>query len=203
MRWGGHMRCSCVYCLCLAGRVSFSTRAPEQSLTTANQRRTWTRILSSSFMWRTPATESRYSFTEWLSKPGERAHDRNSISAVGGIRTHNLLIDSPACYHWAITALQMTLYSLHIVYANYTVVYSFSFIRNALKYFQCMDWFNNTDISIQLQLLLFHIVLLHAKSIFLKIYKADFAIICRPSLLLCMYLFPMCGVFKVPYAPDG
>ena len=34
-----------------------------------------------------------------LSKPGERAHDRNSISGVGGIRTHNLLIDSPACYH--------------------------------------------------------------------------------------------------------
>ena len=34
-----------------------------------------------------------------LSKPGERAHDRNKISAVGGIRTYNLLIDSPACYH--------------------------------------------------------------------------------------------------------
>ena len=24
---------------------------------------------------------------------------------MGGIRTHNLLINSPACYHWAITAL--------------------------------------------------------------------------------------------------
>ena len=34
-----------------------------------------------------------------LSKPGERAHDRNLTSAMGGIRTHNLLIDSPACYH--------------------------------------------------------------------------------------------------------
>ena len=34
-----------------------------------------------------------------LSKPGERAHDRNLISAVGGIRTDNLLLDSPACYH--------------------------------------------------------------------------------------------------------
>ena len=33
-----------------------------------------------------------------LSKSGERAHDRNFISAVGGNRTHNLLIDSPACY---------------------------------------------------------------------------------------------------------
>ena len=32
-----------------------------------------------------------------LSKPGERAHDRNLISAVGGIRTHNLVVDSPAC----------------------------------------------------------------------------------------------------------
>ena len=34
-----------------------------------------------------------------LNKHGERAHDRNLISAVGGIRTHNLLIDCPACYH--------------------------------------------------------------------------------------------------------
>ena len=34
-----------------------------------------------------------------LSKPGERAPDRNLISAVGRIRTDNLLIDSPACYH--------------------------------------------------------------------------------------------------------
>ena len=34
-----------------------------------------------------------------LSKPGERAQDRNFISAVGGIRTRNLLIDSPECYH--------------------------------------------------------------------------------------------------------
>ena len=33
------------------------------------------------------------------SNPGERAHDRNLISAVSGIRTHNLLIDNPACYH--------------------------------------------------------------------------------------------------------
>ena len=34
-----------------------------------------------------------------LNKPGERAHDRNLISAVVGIGTHNLLIDSPACHY--------------------------------------------------------------------------------------------------------
>ena len=34
------------------------------------------------------------------SKPGERAHvTHNFISAIGLIRTHNLLIDSSACYH--------------------------------------------------------------------------------------------------------
>ena len=33
-----------------------------------------------------------------LSKAGERSHDRNLISAVAGIRTHNLLIGGPACY---------------------------------------------------------------------------------------------------------
>ena len=45
---------------------------------------------------------------KWPSKPGERAHDRNSISAVVEIRTHNLLIDSRACYHGAITTLSST-----------------------------------------------------------------------------------------------
>ena len=34
-----------------------------------------------------------------LSKTGLRAHDRNFISAVDGIRTDNLLINSPAFYH--------------------------------------------------------------------------------------------------------
>ena len=33
------------------------------------------------------------------SKPGQRAHDRNLMSAVGRIRTNNLLSDSPARYH--------------------------------------------------------------------------------------------------------
>ena len=34
-----------------------------------------------------------------LSKSGERAHDRYLISTLGGIRTYNLFIDSPACYY--------------------------------------------------------------------------------------------------------
>ena len=41
--WGGevaYMQYSCLFCLCTAGRVSFSTGAPVQSLTTVNQRRT-------------------------------------------------------------------------------------------------------------------------------------------------------------------
>ena len=52
-------------CLCLAGRVSFSTRAPVQSLTTANQRRTYTCIFSHSSMRRTSATGTRYSFYQF------------------------------------------------------------------------------------------------------------------------------------------
>ena len=53
-----------------------------------------------------PATERRYSFLpNGLSKPEERAQDRNLVSAVDGIQTHNLLIDSLACYHRPITAL--------------------------------------------------------------------------------------------------
>ena len=50
--------------LCLAGRVSFSTRVPVQSLTTANQRRTYTRILSPISIWRTRAPKAGTQFTE-------------------------------------------------------------------------------------------------------------------------------------------
>ena len=49
MQWGRHMRCPYVYFLCLAGRVLFSTRAPVQSFTTANQQRIYTRILCPNF----------------------------------------------------------------------------------------------------------------------------------------------------------
>ena len=63
--------------LCLAGRISFSTRVPVQSPTTANQRRTLTRI-----EFRARCEEPRHrklvlSFPNGLSEPGERAHDRN------------------------------------------------------------------------------------------------------------------------------
>ena len=58
-----------------------------------------------------------------LSKPGERAHDRNLISAANGIRTDILLIDSTACYHGAITTLQEGIKHCHlelIYYYNQT-----------------------------------------------------------------------------------
>ena len=42
-----------------------------------------------------------------LTKVGERAHDRNFISAMGGIRIHKLLINSSMCYHRSITTLRM------------------------------------------------------------------------------------------------
>ena len=41
------------------------------------------------------------------SKPGERVHDRNYISAVGRMRTHNFLINSSAHYHRAITTVYL------------------------------------------------------------------------------------------------
>ena len=66
-----HMRCPCVDCLCLARRSSFSARAPVQSLTTVNQRRT------------DPCFKSHLCvkpvliLPNGLSKPGKRAHNRN------------------------------------------------------------------------------------------------------------------------------
>ena len=65
VQWRGHMRWPCVYGLCPLGRVSFSTQAPVQSLTTVNQRSTLIRILSHSSMWRTLATKAGTHFTEW------------------------------------------------------------------------------------------------------------------------------------------
>ena len=46
-------------------------------------------------------TKPILSASNGMSKPGERerAQDINFNSVVGGIRTHNLLINSPACYH--------------------------------------------------------------------------------------------------------
>ena len=57
-----------------------------------------------------------------LSKLGEQARDTNLISAVGEIETHNLLIDSPASYHWAITALYYVLFDWCKI--NYMTDYS-------------------------------------------------------------------------------
>ena len=58
-----------MYCLFLAGRVSFSTRSP---VTTANQRTTQTRILNPSFMWRSRPQKTVLILPNGLSK-----HDRN------------------------------------------------------------------------------------------------------------------------------
>ena len=52
-----------VCCLCLAHQVMFWRRVPLQSLTTANQRWTYRLVFKvPSPVWRTLATESRYSF---------------------------------------------------------------------------------------------------------------------------------------------
>ena len=58
----GFMRSPCTYCLCLAHRMSFSTRAPIQSLITANQRRTRkTQLCGGHSGQRKPV----FHFTEW------------------------------------------------------------------------------------------------------------------------------------------
>ena len=85
VQWGGHMRRPYVYYLCILGLVSISIRAPLQSLTTDNQRRTWTRILSPSSMWRIPATESRYSFyrMSWVNPNSEHTTEMEYLPWVG------------------------------------------------------------------------------------------------------------------------
>ena len=70
VQWVGHMPYPCVCCLFLAGRVSFSTRAPMQSLTTVNQRRTKNCFLSHSSMWRTRPPKAGTPLPNGLIKPG-------------------------------------------------------------------------------------------------------------------------------------
>ena len=53
-------------------------------------------------MWRTPQAGMAVHILPY-SKLGERVYDRNYVSDVRTIRTHNLLIVSPAYYHLAIT----------------------------------------------------------------------------------------------------
>ena len=61
-----NIRRLCVYCLSLARRASFSTQAPVQSLMTANQRWTRTRILSQSSIYVEPwSLKAGTHFTEW------------------------------------------------------------------------------------------------------------------------------------------
>ena len=78
-----------------------------------------------------------------LSKPGERAHDRYLISAVDGIRTDNLLIDSPACYHWAITAIVdvSQRFASTMSPDKYLSIFNLTLVR-------CIPWFPRVSHSI-------------------------------------------------------
>ena len=94
--------CVCVCWLWLACRISVSTRAQMQSPSTTNQQRTQSSILRSSSTWRTPCHQKQVLILpNGLSKLGERAHDSNLISTVGGILTHNLLISIRRILHEA------------------------------------------------------------------------------------------------------
>ena len=82
--------------LCLAGQVSLATR--NQSTKDIDP------YFKSQLYVEDPGTECRYSVYRmgWVNPESARTTDI-FISAVGGIRTHNLLVDSPTWYHWAIT----------------------------------------------------------------------------------------------------
>ena len=71
------VRCPCIYCLFLAHRISFSTRAPVQSLITANQRKTDARILISGRVENHGHRKLVRNLPNRLKIPEDRAHDRN------------------------------------------------------------------------------------------------------------------------------
>ena len=97
------MRCPCVCVLFVSSRSDIVFNPIVSVITDQSQSaKDIARILSPSSMWRTSPAEKMVCILPY-SKPEERVHDRYYISDVGRIRTHNLLIVSPAYYHLAIT----------------------------------------------------------------------------------------------------
>ena len=107
VRCCGHMRCPCVYCFFLSGRSGIVFNPSVGAITDHSQSaKVIDQYYKSQLYEEDPGHRKPVLILpHGLSKPGERAHDRSLISAVGGIRTHNPLNDNQTCYHWAITAL--------------------------------------------------------------------------------------------------
>ena len=99
--------------LCLAGRVSFSTRVPVQSLTTANQRRTQIRILSSSSVEDPSHQKPVFSLPNGLLEPGERAHDKKFTFCRGWDLNPQPLNrqSSPLSYHRSLINVLVQIWS--------------------------------------------------------------------------------------------
>ena len=127
------MRCPCVYCLYLAGWVSFSTRAPVKSPITVNQWRTDPYFKSQLYVEDTDH-QSRYSLyrMDRVNPKSERTTEILILPWVGFEPTTSW--SSPACYHWAIIALtwDSPVYLVH--------VYRSSYLRGLLF---CVCWEGN------------------------------------------------------------
>ena len=91
------MRCLCVHCLCLAGIV-FNQSAGAITDHSQSAKNIHPYFKSQLYVEDPGHRKPVLILPNGLSKR-ERAQNRNLISAMGGIRTHNLSIDSPACYH--------------------------------------------------------------------------------------------------------
>ena len=107
------MRCPCVYCLCLADRVSFSTQAPVQSLTHSQSAKDIDPYFKFQLYMKDPGHRKKVLiFPNGLSKSGERANDRNFISAVGGWDSNSQSLDRqssvlPLSYHHSLVTRTM------------------------------------------------------------------------------------------------
>ena len=93
------MRCPCVYCLSSRSGIVFNPRAGAITNHSQSAKDLDPNVKSQLYVEDSGHQKLVLILPNGLSKHGERAHDRNLISAVGEIQTHNLLIDTPACYH--------------------------------------------------------------------------------------------------------
>ena len=107
VRWGGHMQCPCVCLLFVSGRSGIILNKSTGAITDRSQSaKDIDPYFKSQLYVEDPSHwKPVLILPDGLSKPRQQAHDGNLISAMGGIHIHNILIDSPASYHWAITTL--------------------------------------------------------------------------------------------------
>ena len=105
VQWCGHMQCPCVYWFVSSRSGSVFNPSAGAITDHSQSAKDIDQYFKSQLHVEDPGHRKPVlSLPNGLRNPESECTTEILLYAVGGIRTHNLLIDSPAFYHWAITA---------------------------------------------------------------------------------------------------